>query len=131
MKFALLHGHSFEMPLDEIPSITKYENEKTIFVKNWNQRQQVSTSWKYKDQTVNVWYPLFACVLVNTTRDFDPFSNETQIVDDTSSYQFRPKTLYKSSKGVYYKHTTTKKAVYLTPNQEAELWELVNYHQFN
>lgn len=44
------------------------------------------------------------CVLVNVTKDFDPYSESIIKVDsDTSSFQIRPKLIYKDRKGLYYK----------------------------
>lgn len=50
-------------------------------------------------------YNIFiVCAIVNSTKDFNPFSENTIYVDYyTHSYQIRPKIIYRDKKGLYYK----------------------------
>lgn len=56
---------------------------------------------KYFDLSVEV--DVCLAVLVVVIRDFNPDLNIDYILSDTNSFQIRPKALYKSSRGIFYK----------------------------
>ena len=62
-------------------------------------------------------------VLVQVTKDFDPYSNEIQIVSGTDSFQIRPKAIYINKKNDYY-WVNDGKRVYFS---ESEVEELVMF----
>jgi len=68
-------------------------------------------------------------VLVVVTKDFNPNKKINVILHDTSSYQIRPKVLYKSTRGLYYKNNDGRRylelqeIIYLKlENQELGKW---------
>ena len=62
-------------------------------------------------------------VLVQVTKDFDPYSDEIQIVSGTDSFQIRPKAIYINKKNDYY-WVNDGKRVYFS---ESEVEELVMF----
>ena len=59
-------------------------------------------------------------VLVQVTKDFDPYSDEIQIVSGTDSFQIRPKAIYINKKNDYYWMSEGKR-VYLSESEVEEL----------
>jgi hypothetical protein len=58
-------------------------------------------------------------VLVEVTKDFDPSKKTDKILYDTASYQIRPKTLYKSKVGIFFKDEEGRR--YLTLQEKIDL----------
>jgi hypothetical protein len=75
-------------------------------------------------------YPVkyLPCVLIEVTRDWNN-NDEFPIVSDTDSIQIRPKAIFKSSKGYYYKNpgsrTKSGKTIYLTDAEVSEMEEFI------
>ena len=67
------------------------------------------------------------CALIEVTRDWKD-DEEFPIVSDTDSIQIRPKSIFKSSKGYYYK---SGKTIYLTDGEVAEMHEFINNFKNN
>lgn len=61
--------------------------------------------------------------LIETTKDFDVYSNEIQFVDDTDSVQIRPKGIHSNSKGYFYKLKSQR--VYLSDYEVSEMFEFI------
>lgn len=59
-------------------------------------------------------------VLVQVTKDFDPYSSEIQIVSGTDSFQIRPKAIFVNKKKGYYWMNDGKR-VYLSESETEEL----------
>lgn len=72
------------------------------------------------------YYKLYAvCAIVNVTKDFNPYSDELILIEyDTSSFQIRPKLIYKDKKGYYYKPYG--KVVRLTELEMKEVDDFIN-----
>jgi hypothetical protein len=68
------------------------------------------------------------CALIEVTRDWND-DDELPIVSDTDSIQIRPKAIFKSSKGYYYKNSSGRgksaKTVYLTDSEVNEMKEFI------
>lgn len=73
-----------------------------------------------KGTTLNVKY--FCCALVMVTEDFD-MKDPSPFVTDSCSIQIRPKGIFKSNKGYYYK---SKGTIYLT---EQEVFEMLDFNR--
>lgn len=58
--------------------------------------------------------PVSVAILVNVTENFE-LNNVVEIIDDTDSFQIRPKAIHMNSKGYYYKLNSS--PVYLTDDQ--------------
>lgn len=67
------------------------------------------------------------CALIEVTRDWED-DEEFPIVSDTDSIQIRPKGIFKSSKGYYYK---SGKTIYLTDGEVSEMYEFINNFKNN
>ena len=59
-------------------------------------------------------------VLIEVVKDFDPYSDEIQIVRNTDSFQVRPKAIFANKKNDYYWMYEGKR-VYLSENEVEEL----------
>lgn len=59
--------------------------------------------------------------VINVTKDWD-IDAPISIVDDTHSIQYRPKGIFKSSKGYFYKNKGT---VYLTEIEVQEMFDFI------
>lgn len=59
-------------------------------------------------------------VLVQAVKDFDPYSDEIQIVRSTYSFQIRPKAIFMNKKNGYYWMNDGKR-VYLSESETEEL----------
>lgn len=68
------------------------------------------------------------CGLIEVTRDWND-DDEFPIVSDTDSVQIRPKSIFKSSKGYYYKNSSGRnksaKTVYLTESEVNEMLDFI------
>lgn len=62
------------------------------------------------------------CALIEVTRDWKD-DDEFPIVSDTDSIQIRPKGIFKSSKGYYYK---SGKTIYLTDEEVNQMNDFIN-----
>lgn len=69
----------------------------------------------------------FCCALIEVTRDWKE-DDEFPIVSDTDSIQIRPKAIFKSSKGYYYK---SNKTVYLTGDEVKEMETFIKKYKKN
>jgi hypothetical protein len=61
------------------------------------------------------------CALIKVTEDWDE-NDPLPIVSSTDSIQIRPKSIFKSTKGYYYKSTKT---IYLTDDEVSEMNEFI------
>ena len=59
-------------------------------------------------------------VLIEVVKDFDPYSDEIQIVSGTDSFQIRPKAIYINKKNDYYWMSEGKR-IYLSESEVGEL----------
>lgn len=68
----------------------------------------------------------FVSAIIKTTEDFyiDLDNDIIQTCTDSCSVQYRPKAIYKNSKGYFYKLNNSQR-IYLTKQQEEE--DLLNY----
>lgn len=63
---------------------------------------------------------LYVGCLVEVTQDFDIISQGIQVVDETDSYQVRPKAIHSTNQGKYF-YKLKSKRVYLTDEEVKEL----------
>ena len=64
----------------------------------------------------------FCCALIEVTRDWKE-DDKFPVVSDTDSIQIRPKAIFKSPKGYYYK---SNKTVYLTDVEVEQMNQFIN-----
>ena len=82
---------------------------------HYTQEDRIVTKRVKKYNGLNLEVDVCLAVLVVVTQDFDPNNKINRILEDTCSFQIRPKALYKSKKGIFYKDGKERR--YLT-NQE-------------
>jgi len=92
-----------------------YTNDDRVLILQ-REEQYLSTS----DRLTSVKY--LCCALIEVTRDWMD-DDEFPIVSDTDSIQIRPKGIFKSSKGHYYK---SGKTIYLTDEEVNQMNEFIN-----
>jgi len=75
----------------------------------------------YRDgrTTENSWLVNYFCnAVINVTKDWN-YEDKFSIVSDTDSIQYRPKAIFRNSKGYFYK---SGKAIYLTKEEIEEMF---------
>lgn len=77
--------------------------------------QREEKYFRNSDKLTSVKY--LCCALIEVTRDWKD-DDEFPVVSDTDSIQIRPKAIFKSSKGYYYK---SGKTIYLTGDEVKEM----------
>ncbi len=91
----------------------KFTIDRTIHHTSSDRIKIVEKKERYFSTSENLWDVKYMCqALVQVTGDFD-MNDEFIIASDTCSVQFRPKSLFINSKGVFYKGQD-KKRIFLT-----------------
>lgn len=101
----------------------KFCIEETIHYTNVDRVKIVTIKRNYFNDEYQ-WDVKYMCnVLIEITKDFD-IREYFPIVSDTCSVQIRPKGLFKTNKGYFYKGAN-KERVYLTKNEEVEMLDYI------
>jgi len=85
--------------------------------------QREEEYFRNSDSLTSVKY--LCCALIEVTRDWEE-DDDFPIVSDNDSVQIRPKGIFKSSKGYYYK---LDKTIYLTNNEVEEMEEFIKKYK--
>jgi len=102
----------------------KFCIEKTIHYTS-EDRVKITTKKEHYFNDEHIWDVKYMCnALIKTTEDFD-INNTFPIVSDTCSIQIRPKGIFASKKGYFYKGTN-KERVYLKKEEVDDMLLFIN-----
>lgn len=99
----------------------KFAIERTISYTHKDRVKILTADEDYFNQGNNWAVKYMAVALIKVTSDFD-LEKKFNIIGDTDSVQYRPKGIFKNSKGYFIKN---KKTVYLTDDEVADLLKYI------